>query len=69
MLGIVANYHPMQLQGKLMIQTQNNDKKSNFGPDLGLLGINSPKKNVVSFTTPSNQTKFQAIMPCNLKEN
>ena len=44
MLGIVANYHPMQLQGKLMIQTQNNDKKSNFGPDLGLLGINSQKK-------------------------
>ena len=41
MLQIVASYHCMQFQGKLMIQTQGNDEKPHFGPDLGSLGQNS----------------------------
>ena len=41
MLQIVASYHCMQFQGKLMIQTQGNDEKPHFGPDLGSLGLNS----------------------------
>ena len=37
MLDIVASCHCMQFQGKLMIQTQENDEKPHFGSDLGLL--------------------------------
>ena len=39
MLDIVASYHCMQLQGKLMIQTQNG-KKLHFGHNLSPLGPN-----------------------------
>ena len=35
MLHIVASYHRMQFQGKLMIQTQENGEKPYFGPNLG----------------------------------
>ena len=35
MLDIVASYHCMEFQGKLMNQTWENSKKTNFGPDLG----------------------------------
>ena len=35
MLDIVASYHRIQFQGKLMIQTQENDKQPVLGPDLG----------------------------------
>ena len=31
----------MQFQGNLIIETQENDEKPHFGPDLGLLGPNS----------------------------
>ena len=31
----------MQFQGKLMIQTQENDKEPHFGPNLGSLDPNS----------------------------
>ena len=40
MLDIVASYHCIQLQGKLMIQTQENGTKTHFGHDLGPLGPN-----------------------------
>ena len=40
MLDIVASYHCIQLQGKLMIQTQENGTKTHFGCDLGPLGPN-----------------------------
>ena len=40
-LDIVASYHCMQFQGKLMIQTQENGGKPHFRPDLGLLRPNS----------------------------
>ena len=41
MLDIIASYHHIQVQGKLMIQTQENGEKLHFGPDLGPLGPNS----------------------------
>ena len=45
----------MQFQGKLMIQTQQNGKKSHFGPDLGPLDPKSGShfffKNVASLVT------------------
>ena len=41
MVGIVASYHHMQFQGKVMTQFQQNDEKPHFGPDLGPLGPNS----------------------------
>ena len=41
MLDIVASYHCMEFHGKLTTQTQENGKKTNFGPDLDLLGPNS----------------------------
>ena len=37
MLDIVVSYQYMQYQEKLMIQIQENCKKPQFGPDLGLL--------------------------------
>ena len=37
MLDIVASYHRIQFQEKLMIQTQENDEKAHFGPDVGPL--------------------------------
>ena len=44
MLDIVASYHRMQFQGKLMIETQENVEKPHFGPDLGPWGPNSDRK-------------------------
>ena len=41
MLDIVAGYHRIQFQGKRMIQTQENGKKTpHFGPNLCPLGPN-----------------------------
>ena len=37
MLDIVASYHCMQFQGKLMNQIWENGKKPSFGPDFGPL--------------------------------
>ena len=41
MLDIVANYHCMQFQGKLMNQTSENVQKLSFGPDFDPFGTNS----------------------------
>ena len=41
MLDIVASYHCMQFQGKLMNQSQENGEKPHFGFNLGPLGPNS----------------------------
>ena len=38
MLDIVASYHCIQLQGKLMNQTWENDENSNLGPDFCSFG-------------------------------
>ena len=40
MLYIVASYHCMQFQGKLITQTWKNDKKPSFEPDFGPFGPN-----------------------------
>ena len=40
MLDIVASYHRMQYQGKLMNQTWENGKKTNFESNFGLFGPN-----------------------------
>ena len=52
MLDIVASYHCMQFQGKLINQTWENGKnKTNFGPDFGLFGPNlGPKIFFKGFT-------------------
>ena len=44
MLDILTNYHHIQFQGKCMIQTQENEEKSYFGPDLGPLDPNSGRQ-------------------------
>ena len=41
MLDIVASYHRMQFQRKLMTQTQENGDKPHFVPDLGPFSPNS----------------------------
>ena len=45
MLDIVASYHRIQFQGKIVIQTQENGKKPHFRPDLDPLGPNSGHQN------------------------
>ena len=67
MLDIVASYHRIQFQGKLMIQTQENDEKPYFGLDLIPLGQNSGCQKFLYKTR--SKTLFQAIILCNLKEN
>ena len=34
MLGVIASYHRIQFQEKLVVQTQENGEKPHFGPDL-----------------------------------
>ena len=52
MLYIVASYHCMQFQEKLINQTWENDKKPSFGPDFGPFGPNlDPKFLFVDFTS------------------
>ena len=45
MLDIVATYHRMQFQGKLMSQTWENGKKSSIEPDYGPFGPNACHQN------------------------
>ena len=44
-LDIVASYHCMEFQGKLMNQSLENGEKSNFGPDFGSFGPNLGPQN------------------------
>ena len=44
MLDIAASYHCMQFQGKLIIQTQENDKNPRAGPNLGPFCPNSGRQ-------------------------
>ena len=41
MLEIVVSYHRMELQGNLIIQTQEDGKKPHFAIELGTLGQSS----------------------------
>ena len=70
MLDVVADYHCMQFQGKLMNQTWENDKKPNFGADFGPFGPNVGLQICFAgLTSSSSYTLFQAIMLCNIKKN
>ena len=51
MLNIVASYHCMQQQRKLMNQTWENDKKPSFGPDFGPFDPNLGPIFFVDFTS------------------
>ena len=65
MLDIFAGYHHIQFQGKIMIQTQENDKKSHLRPYLCLLDQNLDCKMFINKI--STWTFFQAIIFYNLK--
>ena len=54
----VPSCNPLQYQGKIIMQTWDNDKKPNFGPYFGLSCF---------FVSVSSQTLFQAIILCNFK--
>ena len=70
MLQIVASYRCMQLQGKLMSQTWENDKKPSFGTNFGLFGPNLGHKNFfMNFTYTTSKILLQAIIACIFKEN
>ena len=70
MLYIVASYHCMQFQGKLMNQTWENGQKPSFGKDFGLLWPNfgPPKIFVVRFTYTICYTLLQDMIVYNFKE-
>ena len=67
MLYIVASYHCMQFQGKVINQTWKNGKnpsfKPNFTPNL------VQKMFFVGFTSTTLYALLQAIIVCNFKEN
>ena len=44
MLDIVASYHCMQFQGKLLNQTSENGKKPSFGSDFDPFDLNSGRQ-------------------------
>ena len=68
MLGIVTNYHSMQFQGKLMIQTQENSKKPHFGPNLGPLGPNSCHQIFLKNLAPSVTRYHNQLSSCTISE-
>ena len=52
MLYILASYHCMQFQGKLINKISENDKKPNFGPDFGSFGTKlGPQNFFVDFSS------------------
>ena len=72
MLNIVASYHCVQFQGKLMNQTWNNGKKPVSGPILAPLAQICPplpKKKCYEFYLTRCYKLLQAIIVFNFKEN
>ena len=61
-LDIVPSYHPLQFKGKLINQTLENGKKTNFRPKFG------PPVFLVDFTSTRCQILWQAMMVFNFKE-
>ena len=69
MLDIVESYHCVQFQDKLMIQTQENDNKPHFRPDLGPLGSNSGRKNCFLNNLASSVTRYHGqLSSCTISE-
>ena len=73
MLDIVVSYQYMQYQEKLMIQIQENCKKLQFGPDLGLLDPKSGRGIFFFFFQKSNFVSYlislSAIIMYNITKN
>ena len=71
MLDIVANYHCMQFQGKLMNQTSENVQKLSFGPDFDPFGTNSGYQ--IFFVQKSGSVSqwisWSAIIMYNIRKN
>ena len=69
-LDIVLSYHLIQFKGKLMIQTSENGKKSNLGPDFGPLWPKFGHQNFffVFFSSTIFYTLLQTIIACNFKD-
>ena len=60
----------MKFKGKLMNQTSENGKKTNFGPNIGLFGPNLVINFFfVGFTSIRCYTLLQVIIVYNFKEN
>ena len=68
MLEIVGSYHCMQFQGKLMIQTQENGKKPDFRPDIGLLGPNSGREMFFKYLASSVTRYHGQLSSCTIPE-
>ena len=73
MLDIVASYHCMQIQRKLLNQNWEYDKKSSFGPDFGPFGPNSATIFFFFFPQKSgfviHQIPWSAIIKYNIRKN
>ena len=66
MLDIAVSYHYIQFQGQLTNQTQENGKKTNFGPNLGSFDQNLPPP---SYHCMQFQRKVMTRTPENGKKN
>ena len=66
MLDIVASYHFMQFQGKLMNQTFENGKKPSFGSDFG---PNSDRRFFFKKNLASSPTRYHGqLSSCTVSE-
>ena len=69
MLYIVESYHCMQFQGKLMNQTWENGKKTNFGPDFSLFLAQIWAANFSPANLASSVTTYHGqLSPCTISE-
>ena len=70
MLDIVASFHCMQFQGKLINQTWENGEKPSFGTDFGPFGPNLGSKIFpINFTLTIWYTLLQGFIACTFKKN
>ena len=63
-IDIVASYHCMRFQGKLMNQTWENSKKPSFKTDFGLFGPNLGPKNFFHGFYPDYMLEILASYHC-----
>ena len=68
MLDVIASYHCMQFQGKLMILTHENSKKSHFGPGLGPLVPNLCHQFFFKNLASSVTRYHGQLSPCTISE-
>ena len=59
----------MQFQGKSMVQTQENDKKTHFGPNLGPLDPNPVRQKFFNKSMASSVTRYHGqLSSCKISE-